>query len=100
MSHLREHLEKDPSLRDRLQRAIESRFEGLAQTSGLNAEVFDSLILIAAGESTPVAIGKGFERVQALLYEMENGRKSRLEKLGFSVEEARRLATLHTRNFM
>ncbi len=100
MSHLREHLEKDPTLRDRLRRAMEERFEGLAKTSGLNAEVFDSLILIGAGSSAPLAIAQGFHRVQALLGEMQNGRRTRLEKLGFTAAESKRLASLHTRNFM
>jgi hypothetical protein len=100
MSHLREHLEKDPSLRERLCRATEARFDGLSKTSGLNAEVFDSLILIGAGDSTPTAIAQGFQRVQALLLEMEKGRRSRLEKLGFTAFESKRLASLHTRNFM
>ncbi|HEY8271709.1 MAG TPA: ferritin-like domain-containing protein [Pseudobdellovibrionaceae bacterium] len=100
MSHLREHLEKDPMLQGRLRTATEARFEGLAKTSGLNAEVFDSLILIAAGECTPAAIAQGFQRVQNLLREMENGRRSRLEKLGFTAQESQRLASLHTRNFM
>lgn len=100
MSHLREHVEKDPSLSERLRSATEARFEGLAKTSGLNAEVFDALILLAAGECTPTAIAQGFQRVQTLLREMESGRRSRLEKLGFTAPEAHRLAGLHTRNFM
>ncbi|MGZ3743962.1 MAG: ferritin-like domain-containing protein [Pseudobdellovibrionaceae bacterium] len=100
LSHLREHLEKEPSLRERLRAATEARFEGLAKTSGLNAEVFDSLVLIGAGDTTPAAIALGFQRVQALLREMEIGRRSRLEKLGFTPLEAKRLASLHTRNFM
>lgn len=100
MSHLRYHLEKDSSLRESLSNAVQARFEGLAKTSGLNADVFDSLILIAAGDSTPDAISKGYERVQDLLNEMEHGRRSRLEKLGFTQSDAKRLASLHTRNFM
>lgn len=100
MSHLREHLEGNPAFRDRLRIAIESRFDGLSKTSGLNAEVFDSLILIAAGDTTPTAIAQGFLRVQGLLNDMENGRRTRLEKLGFTANESRHLAGLHTRNFM
>lgn len=100
MSHLRYQLERDSSLREALRSAVEARFEGLAKTSGLNAEVFDSLILIAAGDCTPEAIAIGYERIQILLSEMEIGRRSRLEKLGFTVSDATRLASLHTRNFM
>jgi len=100
MSHLRYQLEIDPSLRSRLRIATEARFEGLAKTSGLNAEVFDALVLIAAGEVSPSAIAQGYQRLQKLMLEMENGRKSRLEKLGFSPTEAKQMASQHTRNFM
>ncbi len=100
MSHLREHLEVEPTLRARLQRSLEQRYEGLATSSGLNAEVFDSLILIAAGETTVKAVSQGYQHVQVLLRQMENGRRSRLEKLGFSSDLAQQLASMHTRNFM
>lgn len=100
MSHLREHLNLYPELRTRLSLATEARFESLAKTSGLNSEVFDSLILIGAGDTKPDAIAQGFSRVQILLREMEQGRRSRLEKLGFGTVEAKHLAGLHTRNFM
>jgi hypothetical protein len=68
--------------------------------AGLNEEVFDALVLLAAGEWTPAAIAAGFERVQALQSEMAEGRRLRLCRLGFDEAEAERLARLHTRNFM
>lgn len=100
MSHLLHRLEQGPELRDRLAAAIIHRHEHLAHTSGLNSEVFDALILLAAGEVTPSAIAEGYKKVQTLLQEMADGRRLRLIRLGFSIKEAEHLSTLHTRNFM
>ncbi len=100
MSHLLYQLEKEPELRVKLSAAVVNRHEHLAQTSGLNSEVFDALILLAAGEFTPTAIAQGYKRVQNLLQEMADGRRLRLTRLGFSSKEADYLSNLHTRNFM
>lgn len=100
MSHLLQHLQKEPELRHRLKRAIEARHEGLAQTSGLNAEVFDSLIILAAGGLAPAAIAQGYRHVQSLMLEMAAGRSARLTRLGFTEKESQQLSSLHTRNFM
>lgn len=69
-------------------------------SAGLNEEVFDSLILLAAGEFTPAAIATGYARVQRLMSDMAEGRLARLQRLGFDGKSAQRLASLHTRNFM
>ena len=100
MAHLGQHIAQEPALLARLGNAVEARYEHLAGTSGLNEEVFDALILLAAGSSAPAAIAAGYARVQALLQDMARGREARLAKLGFQGESARRLASLHTRNFM
>ena len=100
MSHLLHRLQPEPDLRSRLAQAVEQRHDTLAATSGLNEEVFDALILIAAGSLTPPAVRAGFERVQQLMREMADGRFTRLLRLGFERGEAERLASLHTRNFM
>jgi TusA-related sulfurtransferase len=100
MSHLQYQLAHDPSLRARLARAITRRHETLTQTAGLNEEVFDALILLAAGAWQPEAIATGFAKTQALKVEMQAGRKARLIKLGFPSEQADDLSALHTRNFM
>ena len=100
MSHLLHRLQPEPDLRSRLAQAVEQRHDTLAATSGLNEEVFDALILIAAGSLTPQAVRQGFERVQQLMREMADGRFTRLLRLGFERGEAERLASLHTRNFM
>ncbi|MES2877852.1 MAG: ferritin-like domain-containing protein [Pseudomonadota bacterium] len=100
MTHLMARLEEEPEFRTRLAQAVQSRNDALSGTSGLNEEVFDALILLAAGEFTPAAIAAGYLRVQQLMLDMAEGRQTRLEKLGFSKETAQQLAALHTRNFM
>ncbi|HVG20791.1 MAG TPA: ferritin-like domain-containing protein [Blastocatellia bacterium] len=100
MGHLQYMIALDPHIRSRLSAAINRRHDALAQTSGLNEEVFDSLTLLVAGAWTPHAIARGFEMVQQLQQEMQNDRTGRLEKLGFNREEASALSALHTRNFM
>ncbi len=100
MSHLLWRLQQEPQFRTRLANAVQSRNDALANTAGLNEEVFDALILIAAGEFTPQAIAMGYVRVQQLIADMAEGRQVRLERLGFDKEAAHHLAALHTRNFM
>lgn len=100
MMHLMSRLEQEPQFRTRLANAVQSRNDALAGTSGLNEEVFDALILLAAGEFTPTAIAAGYVRVQQLMLDMAEGRQARLEKLGFGKETAQQLSALHTRNFM
>jgi hypothetical protein len=100
VGHLQYQLAADPALRERLALAVSRRHEALAQTAGLNEEVFDALILLAAGSWAPQDIAAGYARVQTLKEEMRAGRQGRLEKLGFSAVEAEDLSALHTRNFM
>src|SRR5262245_25501590 len=100
VNHLQYQLASDPALRERLASAITRRHDALSQTAGLNEEVFDALILLAAGSWQPQDIADGYDRVQVLKQEMHAGRKARLEKLGFRNDEAAELSALHTRNFM
>jgi len=100
MAHMEAVLAADAGLRARLATAVRRRHDALAATAGLNAEVFDALVVLAAGAFTPAAIAEGFARVQALEADMDDGRRRRLAKLGFPQEEAAALAELHTRNFM
>ncbi|HUO23447.1 MAG TPA: ferritin-like domain-containing protein [Caulobacteraceae bacterium] len=100
MAHLEHRLAAQPDYLIRLQNAVEQRHEELASTAGLNEEVFDSLVLLAAGALTPEAVGRGHLAVQQLKLEMAAGRKARLLRLGFSPDQAQRLADMHTRNFM
>ena len=100
VAHLRRHTRRDPSLLTRLAAAVEQRHEALRDTAGLNDEVFDALVLLAAGGWFPPAIGSGHDAVVELTQEMDLGRRKRLEKLGFDPEAAAALSALHTRNFM
>ena len=100
MSHLARHAELDPGLRSRLADAVERRHSELQHTAGLNEEVFDALILLAAGSWEPEAIAAGWRKVVELKERMDRGRQVRLKRLGFSEQEANRLSGLHTRNFM
>ena len=100
MAHLEYRLSQDPGYIASLRAAVEQRYDVLAASAGLNEEVFDALILLAAGDTTPAAIAKGFARVQQLKQDMGTGRKARLTRLGFPPDEAERLSGMHTRNFM
>lgn len=100
LAHLGRHCGEDPTLRDRLAAAIERRHTALAHTSGLNEEVFDALLLLAAGSWEPAAIRRGHAAVVDLQRTMDDGRKLRLARLGFAGDAASRLSALHTRNFM
>ncbi len=100
ISHLQYQLAHDPALRPRLTQAVALRHDTLAQTAGLNEEVFDALVLLAAGSWQPEDIAAGFAKVQTLKADMHDGRRSRLQKLGFTTAEAEELSALHTRNFM
>jgi P-aminobenzoate N-oxygenase AurF len=100
LGHLGEHLTTDPRFRERLRAAIQRRHDTLASTSGLSPTVHDALVVLAAGSWTREAIAAGWARVQALQAEMDDGRRKRLARLGFSDTEAAELSALHTRNFM
>lgn len=100
MSHLQRHARHDGTLLARLRGAIERRHETLRHTAGLNAEVFDALVLLAAGERSPAGIARGFAAVAELQQQMDAGRRARLKKLGFPDADAAALSALHTRNFM
>jgi hypothetical protein len=100
LAHLKRHASLDPQLLGRLAAAIEHRHDQLQHTAGLNEEVFDALVVLAAGQWSHEAIGRGFDQVVGLKGDMDRGRQQRLRKLGFSELEAERLSSLHTRNFM
>jgi len=100
LAHLRQHISRDAGVRGRLAEAVHRRHDALRHTAGLNAEVFDSLLLMAAGSWNHDDLRQGHRRVTELTREMDDGRKSRLLRLGFSEQEAAELSSLHTRNFM
>jgi len=100
MAHLEYRLAREPEYHATLRNAVEQRFDELASTAGLNEEVFDALVLLAAGALDTASVARGFALVQGLKQEMATGRRARLARLGFAKQEAQRLADLHTRNFM
>ncbi len=100
LAHLTRHAQQDKTLHSRLAMAVERRHAALAHTAGLNEEVFDALVLLAAGSFALDDLARGWDRVQALEQDMDEGRQRRLKKLGFSDDDAAALSSLHTRNFM
>ncbi len=100
LAHLQRHLGDDPTMRARLATAVETRYETLRHTAGLNEEVFDALILLAAGSTAPDSIRRGYAAVQDLQRDMDDSRRRRLARLGFTAAESTALSALHTRNFM
>jgi hypothetical protein len=100
MSHLREHLTADPSLHEVLANAVRRRHETLQYTTGLNGEVFDALVLMAAGSWEPANLGRGHDEVATLIRSMHVSRRKRIIQLGFNDDDAEELSSLHTRNFM
>ena len=100
LAHIAHQLGVEPALRGRLTAAVERRHGALAHTAGLNEEVFDALVLLAAGSWDPAALRSGHAQVVALSREMDDGRRLRLARLGFDSHDAARLSALHTRNFM
>ena len=100
LAHLQRHVAEEPALRERLAAAIERRHGALVHTAGLNAEVFDALVLLAAGSWEPAALRAGHAAVLELQRAMDAGRRQRLGRLGFPADQVVVLSALHTRNFM
>jgi hypothetical protein len=100
MAHLRHAVDADRSLLGRLRMAAERRHDALASTAGLNQDVYDSLVVLASHAWKPASIATGWQAVQDLQRDMDQGRQRRLTQLGFPGDEAAELSALHTRNFM
>jgi hypothetical protein len=100
IAHLREHVAEDPGVLPKLANAVRRRHDVLLNTAGLNAEVFDALLLLASGSWNPADLRRGHKNVMALLAEMDELRQKRMVHIGFSAAEARELSALHTRNLM
>ena len=100
VAHLRESARRDPRLLDRLAQSVHHRHDALRRTSGLNQEVHDALVLMAAGSWAHEDLRQGSRRVSQLLLDMDAGRRRNLARIGFEEEQAAALSGLHTRNFM
>jgi hypothetical protein len=90
----------DPTFLGQLRTAVERRHSSLLDTAGLNQDVRDSLVILAAGSWTPDAVSHSWNAVQKLQLAMDEGRRRRLAHIGFPPDEAAELSALHTRNFM
>jgi len=100
VSHTAHLARADPAYLRTLRQSVERRHAALLDTAGLNSEVFDALVLLAAGSWEPAAIGRGWQAVRRLQEQMDEGRRRRLAYIGFPDGEAAELSALHTRNFM
>jgi hypothetical protein len=100
VAHTAHVVRADPGFLHRLRTAVERRHSALADTAGLNKQVFDALVILAAGSWEPAAIARGWQDVLRLQQAMDSGRRRRLEYIGFPDDEAAALSALHTRNFM
>lgn len=100
VAHTTHVVRADPAFLHRLRDAVERRHAVLADTAGLNRQVFDALVVLAAGSWEPAAIARGWQEVLRLQETMDAGRRRRLEYIGFPDDEAAALSALHTRNFM
>jgi hypothetical protein len=100
VSHTAHLVTTDTSYLGVLRQSVERRHAALRDTAGLNSEVFDSLVLLAAGSWDPAAIRRGWQAVRQLQHQMDEGRRRRLAYIGFPDDEAAELSALHTRNFM
>ena len=100
LAHVRHGLRTDPALYGRLEAAVRRRAATLSDVGGVPAPVQDSLTILAAGGSTPSAVGRGHERFRELLETMHDSRTKRLEHAGFTADQAERISRLHTPNFM
>jgi hypothetical protein len=100
VAHTTHVVRQDPRFLHQLRSAVERRHASLRDTAGLNSQVLDSLVVIAAGSWSPGAIARGWRAVLALQAAMDEGRRRRLEYIGFPAGDAVAISALHTRNFM
>ena len=100
LAHVRHALSTDDRLFGRLESAVRRRAATLHDVGGVPAPVQDALTMLAAGSTAPAAVARGHEAYRALLDTMHNARMKRLERAGFTGEQAELMSTLHTANFM
>jgi hypothetical protein len=100
VAHTAHLAQADRTFLGRLRAAVERRHAALTDTAGLNRDVFDSLVVLAAGSWRPADIRRGWQAVQDMQRAMDEGRRRRLAFIGFPDDEAAEISALHTRNFM
>ena len=75
VAHTAHLVATDKSYLGVLRQSVERRHAALLDTAGLNTEVFDSLVLLAAGSWEPAAIRRGWRAVRDLQASMDEGRR-------------------------
>jgi hypothetical protein len=97
--HVRHALASDAEVVTRLEAAVGRRAQVMG-ASTIPAPLWDALVVLAARGTEPAAVARGHEAVRELVTTMDEARRKRLERAGFSAEQAARLSGLHTPNFM
>jgi hypothetical protein len=100
VAHVRHALAADPTLGARLEAQVARRAATMSGAGGVPAPIQDALVVLAAGGLEPAALARGHEAFRALLVEMHDGRRKRLQHAGFDDDAAERISALHTPNFM
>jgi TusA-related sulfurtransferase len=100
LAHVRYGLANDPSLYGRLEDAVRRRAAALQGVDGVPTPVQDALTILAAGGISPRAVARGHEAFRELLETMHLSRIRRLERAGFTADQAEMISELHTPNFM
>ncbi|MCZ6633326.1 MAG: DUF455 domain-containing protein [bacterium] len=103
VSHFRYHIERDPSVRERLAEAAERRTAFLQQASGSSPFVLQAMMILAGGGASPEQMEKGRALVRDLYATMHKTRVRELVRVGFEKEMAEQISDLHgsgVRNFM
>ena len=100
VAHVRHAMASDASLAGRLEAAVRRRSASMHGSDGVPAPIQDALTILAAHGDDPPSVARGHEAFRALLGEMHAGRLKRLVHAGFSADEAERISSLHTPNFM
>ena len=100
ITHVRQAMEKNPDLRNRLVAAAESRAARLIDLAGINPVVVEALTLMAAGSLVPTRLSEAAVAVRGLMKATATNRVARLEEAGFDAVTAGYLSDLHTPNLM
>jgi TusA-related sulfurtransferase len=100
LAHVRYGLTIDPNLYGRLEDAVRRRAAVLGGVGGVPAPVQDALTILAAGGTEPKAVARGHNAFRELLETMHLSRIRRLERAGFTAQQAELISKLHTPNFM
>ncbi len=100
LAHVRYGLANDPNLYGRLEDAVRRRAAALQGIDGVPTPVQDALTILASGGISPRSVARGHEAFRELLETMHLSRIRRLERAGFTAEQAEMISDLHTPNFM